>query len=270
MVRTSPSAARPHLGEVVEIAVGNHSVRAALEVAVGHRLVFEREPRGHRDHAALEDLAAGAMNHVERHDVEHLVGDDDAADLLGKLVEPHEAVEVLRKPLGEELALAVAQVRAHLEQQVLRGRKALRLELREEVGGEHARSRPDLEHVAARGAQHLARLHREAAREHRRDLGGGDEVAVHPELARAGGVVAELRRVEGELHVARERDPVVLVGDGLGDVLGDAPRMRRGFRHRRRQHGFAGKGRRVHCEKGRRDTLANRREILACRSERSW
>ena len=116
-------------------------------------------------------------------------------------------------PLGDPAALALAQLRAHLEQPVARWRRALRLQLGEEVGREDARARPQLEHVAAGPVQHLADLHREAAREHGRDLGRGDEVALAADLARPRGVVAEPGRIESELHEARERDPLALLRD---------------------------------------------------------
>ncbi len=48
------------------------------------------------------------MHEVERNDVEHFVGDHHAANLLGKLVEPHEAIELLRETLGDAPALAIA------------------------------------------------------------------------------------------------------------------------------------------------------------------
>ena len=44
-----------------------------------------------------------------------------------------------------------------------------------------------------------------------RDLRRGDEIALAADLARPGGVVAEARRVERELHEARERDPAALL-----------------------------------------------------------
>jgi hypothetical protein len=125
------------------------------------------------------------MHDVEGHDVEHLVADHEAADLLGQRVDPLEAADVVREALGEELALALAQVGAHFEQEVALRRLAERFQFRVEVGREQSRPGTELEDVAANDVHHLHRLQREAAREHRRDLGRGDEVARRSRLARA-------------------------------------------------------------------------------------
>ena len=69
-------------------------------------------------------------------------------------------------------ALALAQVRAHLEQQVLARQHPDGLELPEEVRGEGSRARPQLEHVAARGLEHLRALAREALGVHVGEISG--------------------------------------------------------------------------------------------------
>jgi hypothetical protein len=160
-----------------------------------------------------------AVQERARDHVEHLVGDDEAVDLVRQAIDPREALQrVEAQALLDQLALALAQVRAHLEHEVAPGKQALLLERLVDVHRELARSGTQLEHVGAgQSREHLGRLAPDALAEHRRDLGGGHEIAVLAELARARGVVAQPRRVEHQLHEARKRDPVALVLDLRGD-----------------------------------------------------
>src|SRR5262249_46177453 len=151
--------------------------------------------------------------------------DHQAANLRRQLVEPDEAVHLHREALGEPDALPGPQLRAYFEHEITLGRGALGLELRIKLRRERPRSGAQLEDVAAGLREYLARLQGDALREERRDLGGRDEVALGAELARAAGVVAQALRIERELHVARERDPVVGVRDRLGDVRRGPLRM---------------------------------------------
>ena len=73
------------------------------------------------------------MDDVEGNDVQHLVADHHAADLLGQRVDPLEPPDVLGEAPCDEGALALAQLRAHLEQPVAPGRLAHGLQLAEEV-----------------------------------------------------------------------------------------------------------------------------------------
>src|SRR5947207_803252 len=81
---------------------------------------------------------------------------------------------------------------------------------------ERAAARAQLED---RQIRKLRELPRERAAEKCAELGRGDEIAVSAELARARGVVAAARRVQRQLHVARERDPAALIADLAGDAL---------------------------------------------------
>ena len=94
MVRTSASAAKLISREVVVVARRNHGRRAAHELAVGKLRVLEREAGFGHDHAAFANLVALAMHHRARHDVEDLVGDHDATDLVRQRVDPDEAIDV--------------------------------------------------------------------------------------------------------------------------------------------------------------------------------
>src|SRR3546814_2376966 len=72
------------------------------------------------------------------------------------------------------------------------------------------RRRPDL-------PQHRRHRLGDALREQRAQFGRGDEVAGAAELGGAGAVVAQARRVQRQLHEARERDGAT----GRGDLLAD-------------------------------------------------
>ena len=58
---------------------------------------------------------------------------------------------------------------------------------------------------AGRRREDRRELSRDRSAEQRRQLGTGDEVACRAELARARDVIAERRRIQHDLHVARER-----------------------------------------------------------------
>src|SRR6185437_4541046 len=251
------------------VAGREHRGGAAAQLALAEPLVLPGEARIGEDHAALEELALVTAHERERHHVEHLVRDDEAAKLHRERIEPGESPEVLRMALAEERVLALAQVRAHLEQEVVLRRRAEGLELLEEVGGEYAGSGSDLQDVAAHRLEHLARLQREAAREHGRDFGRGDEIAFRTELARPRGVIAEPGRVERELHVARERDPAAGVEDLARDVLADEPRVRGGFGGGRGQDRIGGERHRGALGYTSLSFFSYRGPNIACRIERS-
>ena len=140
--------------------------RAPPQLTVRERHVFPCEARLGEDHASLEKLTVVAHHERKGHDVEHLVGEHHAADLLGDGIDPHEALEIVRKARCDVRALALAKVGTYLEQQVAEGRGIECLQLAEEVRGERPGSGSQLQDVAARGIEQLPRLHGEALREH--------------------------------------------------------------------------------------------------------
>jgi hypothetical protein len=110
----------------------------------------------------------------------------------------------------EPRALPLAQVRRHLEQQVLRGCPTAPVQRLQQAGREAPGARPELEYRAA--AERLERgVDRRGAggREQRRELRRRDEVAVRAELRRARAVVPEARGVQHEAHVLGERNPAL-------------------------------------------------------------
>jgi hypothetical protein len=144
---------------------------------------------------------------MHRHHVEHLVGHHRAGEALRQRVQPLHARRQVGRLRGEGIELALAQLARELEDAVTLGQAVAALELEQQVGGEQAGARTDLDQRGRAGAHHLLDLGGERLAEKRGKLGRGDEIAAGAELSRAAAVIPQPRRVERELHVARERDP---------------------------------------------------------------
>ncbi len=145
---------------------------------------------------------------LDRHRVEHFVGDDHAVEPARQPIEPFDAIEQPGHGRGQGLLLALAQVGTDVQDPVAARQRVAPLEFVQHRRRHDARARAEFEHVAAaEGLQDLGALHGETAAEHRRHLGRGDEVAGGAELASAGAVVAEPRLVQRDLHEAGETDP---------------------------------------------------------------
>src|SRR5262245_6345501 len=134
---------------------------------------------------------------MHRDCVGDFVGDDRALEFFRQLV------DVLRL-LPEKLLLSVLQLGAGLQDQVFT------IQFLQKRAGERAAGGAELEDAPARN---FAELAREGAAEEIAEFRRGDEVTRRAELARAARVVAALRRVQRELHIARERDPAALALD---------------------------------------------------------
>ena len=114
----------------------------------------------------------------------------------------------MRHPLLERAPLALAQIGADIENQILLGQPAQGREPRQKIRRQRPGPRADLEDRAApEPLEHLGALPREASAEQARDLRSRGEIAPGPELARARAVVAETRCVQRDFHVALEADP---------------------------------------------------------------
>ncbi len=155
------------------------------------------------------------MKQVDRHRVEHFVGDDDAGHRLGQRVEPAEAVG----QRARRFALALAQRRRQLDDRVTADAIAERCQ---QLGRERAAAGAEFKDlVAAARLERLPDLARQGAAEQRRQLGRGDEVASRRGHAADDGsparVVAEAGRVKGQRHEAAERDPAAGAIDGHAD-----------------------------------------------------
>ena len=121
------------------------------------------------------------------------------------------------------------EVGAHLDDRVARRQRAARVQRDQQVRGEAPGAGAELDDLAAGGrGQDRVDLHRQRRAEERRHLRRGDEVAGGAELARAGRVIAQPRRVQHVLQVVGERHPPagrVQFGANAGN---DAGRVRAG------------------------------------------
>src|ERR1700691_864595 len=114
----------------------------------------------------------------------------------------------MRHGLRNAATLPLTQIRADLEHEVAFGNTAEGVQPRQDIGGQTAAARADLEDAAAsQCAQDLGALPGHAAAEQARDFRRRGEVAAGSELVSPGAVVAESRRIQRELHVSVEADP---------------------------------------------------------------
>lgn len=179
------------------------------------------EARAVGDDPEFERRTAAPGETLDRQRVDHLVRDGHADERVRQAIQPFDPPGQVRHRGLDRRALPITQVRAHVEDPVVRGQRAERFEFGEHRRGHRPGTGADFEHVAAaETGEHLGALRGHAAAEHRRDLGCSDEIAGGPELARAGAVVTEPRRVEHELHVAVEADPAARSVDLGADARG--------------------------------------------------
>jgi hypothetical protein len=163
--------------------------------------------------AAFPDLFRLPAHQVHRHGVEHLVAEHDAVQGVGQRVQPGNTIQQVRCARLQQRALAFAQVRAEVEDAVLLRQAAQPLELKQDVGSEFAAACTQFGDDRRAQRHDFGGLTREDTPEQRRELGRGDEIALGAEFARAGGVVAQARRIQRQFHIAGKRYPAVLVGD---------------------------------------------------------
>ena len=179
--------------------------------------------RGERD-AELADAAALAGEAPARQRIGDLVGEDHAAErLLGQRIEPHHALAQVRRQFGQQRALALREIRAHLEDRVAGGQRLGRGQLAQHDRRHAPGAGAELEDVAARAGKHLRALPRHATAEEVGHLGRGDEVAAGADLGAAGAVVTEPGRIQRQLHEALERQPAAGAGQLLADQRRDVP-----------------------------------------------
>ena len=88
--------------------------------------------------------------------------------------------------------------------------------------------------------QHFGKLACQYAAEQRRQFRRGDEIAGRAELAAAGAVITQPRRVQREFHITRETDPAAAVCDFGVDQGLQFPADGKGVCIRFRQGGFLG------------------------------
>ena len=146
--------------------------------------------------AAFHDAVRSPGKRVHRHGIGDFVRQHDAAETLRQALDPLRA-------RSEPRLLPRAQAGAGLENQVV-----LRRQFPDQCLGERAASGAELEDRFA-GLQEFRHLARQRGREQGAHFRGGGEIPRDTELGRTARVVAQLRRVERQFHVARKADPVV-------------------------------------------------------------
>ena len=191
----------------------------------------------------LEHLAVAQGEARRRQRVDHLVREQHAVPRLrDRAVEPfHQFEQQGRKPLLQPFALAFAQVRARLQQRIARRQGVEREQALERDLGERAAAAAELDQqrVGAELLQHRRDRVGDRGREQRAELGRGDEIPAHAELVRAGAVVAQAGRVQGEFHEARERDRAARGDDLFLHELAQALAVREGVGVGHRHPGHA-------------------------------
>src|SRR5690606_30791058 len=176
-------------------------------------------------HVFLEHLATthGEARRGQR--IDHLVGEQQAVPfVLERPVQPlHQLEHGGDEGALQMLALALAQVGTGLEDGVA-VRQCVQLEhALERHLGERAAAASDLQHPRMRTqlAQAMGEHAGHGGREQTTGFRCGDEVAGRPELGRAGAVVTQARRVQGQLHEPRQRDRATGCTDLRADVVGE-------------------------------------------------
>src|SRR5262249_52594883 len=142
--------------------------------------------------------------------------------------EPPHPVEMVRRVSGEVFALAGTELPAGLEDQVAPRPAAFYLQPPQNLRREAAGPGAELEEIAARETKQLRELRRQRLAEEGGNFRRGDEVATRSELGRAGRVVAQARRVQHQVHVARKGDPAARGGDLFRHARAHFPAVRGG------------------------------------------
>ena len=219
---------------------GRAEVRLDFGDGAAHRLRGRRtpaagEPPPLRRHVELAELAVARgppPDAVKRDGVQDLVRQDDPVDEgLGPALQPAHASGQGRRAACKGLCLALGELARDLEDEIAAGQAAEAGQGGEDLRGEGPGAGAELEHRGPRPrVQDLGGLAREAAAEEGGDLGGGNEITRASELRERAAVVAEPRRVEGQLQVAEEGDgppgALDLLADEREQPPGVGPRLR--------------------------------------------
>ncbi len=205
------------------------------ELWIDNRTVFESELTIAQNHTALDGDRVVPGHQMHRQRVQHLVAEDHAGESIRQPIQPlHTGCEPVRQP-PQQFALPRAQLRAHLEDEVVLGRATKRIERTQQIGGHAPGPRSELQDLAATRTQHLADLASQRGAEQGRHLGRCDKVTACTQLASAGDVIAKARLVQGHVHVAIEAEPAAARGDRLGDAPTQGSAVCLRLRSRRRQ-----------------------------------
>ena len=170
-------------------------------------LVAPCELAGLINHAAFEQLAIQPAHQMDRHRVEHFIGQNQTAKTVRQRIEPDHARQQLRRFRRQQGALSVTQVGTEFKNPVLRRQTFATLQFAQQIERQTTAAGAEFQDVAAGLHQHGFGGTRQRATEQRRHFRRGDEITGRAELGRASGVVAQPRRIEGQFHVAGERNP---------------------------------------------------------------
>ncbi len=187
---------------------------------------------------ALEPCVLTTRDEMHGQRIQHLVREHRTIDGRRRRVEPGDTCSVGRCIARDRRALPLAQVRRRFDNRVARGKGVARRKRTKEVRREAPTSPAQLDDLAAgRDGEDLGDLAPERKSVQRRHLRRRDEVAGAAELGRAGGVVAEPRRVQRDLHVTVERKEAGARHDLRTEARDDARAVRGGIRIGKRQFG---------------------------------
>ncbi len=200
--------------------------------------IGERKTPAGNLHAAFEPRAALPRDQVRRHGVEHFVGDHQAAPARGQHLDPVDTRQRRGRPLAEAIALPCGEIGAHFEQPITLRRPLAFLQRVQQIGGQSAGARTQLDQLGTwQAADDVGRQRGQRGPEQRRHFRRGDEVTGRAELACACRVITQSRRIQHGAHVVGERNPAAGLADGRGNVCKDLLAVRTRFERRQRQPG---------------------------------
>ena len=149
--------------------------------------------------------------------IQHLVGEQYAAPFfLRRPVQPGHALEQgTRQRGGKAFALALTQVGGRLQDGVARRHGLQHRQMDQHILRERAAAATQLQKLSA---THLLQYRRNglghALGKQRPQFRRGDKISGASELVRPGAVIAQSRRIQGQLHVARKRNRPAFGGYG--------------------------------------------------------
>jgi len=165
-----------------------------------------------RYHLAAPAIA-GADHQLDRHRVEHFIGQHHAAEVFWHGVLPAHLRQISQVGL-----LARTQLARQFDDGVRVDGDALARQRSQHVARQAAGAGAELDDVGRALGDNSGCHARHACPEQRRHLGRGDEIALGAELGGAAAVIPEARRIQRQFHEPRKRD----LPTGLFDLVSDA------------------------------------------------
>ena len=168
-------------------------------------------------------LARTPFENLHRHGIQQLVGHHHTGKAFWKIRQPLHPRQQARRQTHQRLPLLFAPLGRQLQNPVAQPGKPGVVQRIEQLGRQHAGTRPHLQHHRAvarqrRIAQPGRHLPGQRGAEQRRQLRRRDEVTRRPENHAGVAVIAQPRLVQRHFHVARKRDPATHTADLRRDV----------------------------------------------------